>query len=668
MKKNNTDWSKANQHYLSGLIKLLRARIENYTMSVSGAVESLEQPVFYSEEKELKEFEASMTEQPAIEKLATIFGLTSFEKNILLMCAAADLESGWNDLVTNESNNEAVFQSTFGFGLTALPDAHWSAISPASPLRYWRFVEVNKTQSLTRSPLRIDEHILHYITGIQGLHEKLSEVVEPFFANEEPVPSQQDMAKRIAQAISSGYAKNSIPVISLQGNDYFDKLEIASYASSLLNSKLYTISGNAIPINSRDLTELVRLWSREAALNNYILFMDASNIDANDKQRSQSVVSFIENTEGVILLNTDAWTPELKRSKITLDIGKPLPGEQIQLWKTVIGKNGSTPLTVLDRIVSQFNLGSGKIRKVGLEVTGLLSSNGTGDIANHLETELWKACCHHTRPQVDELAQRIEPMVTWDDIVLPDFQKQLLKEIVAQVKHRNKVYNEWGFAAKGNRGLGISALFSGESGTGKTMASEVLANELALDLYKIDLSKVVNKYIGETEKNLKKIFDAAEEGGAILLFDEADALFGKRSDVKDSHDRYSNIEVSYLLQRMEAYRGLAILTTNMKSAVDKAFMRRIRFVIQFQFPDAAQRAEIWSKVFPKNTPIEKLDLDKLARLSIAGGSIRNIAMNAAFMAANENSPVSMMHIYRATRSEYDKTEKAFNSSEFRGWV
>jgi SpoVK/Ycf46/Vps4 family AAA+-type ATPase len=199
------------------------------------------------------------------------------------------------------------------------------------------------------------------------------------------------------------------------------------------------------------------------------------------------------------------------------------------------------------------------------------------------------------------------------------------------------------------------------------MAAEVLANELGLDLYRIDLSKVVNKYIGETEKNLKKIFDAAEEGGAILLFDEADALFGKRSDVKDSHDRYSNIEVSYLLQRMEAYRGLAILTTNMRHALDKAFTRRIRFIVQFPFPDAVQRAEIWSKVFPGNTPRLGLDMEKLSRLTIAGGSIRNIAMNAAFYAADEDSPVLMTHIFRAARTEYEKTDKSFNTADLRIW-
>ena len=200
---------------------------------------------------------------------------------------------------------------------------------------------------------------------------------------------------------------------------------------------------------------------------------------------------------------------------------------------------------------------------------------------------LWRACRDASRSRLDDLAQRLEPAAGWNDLVLPEAQKIILRQIAAHAKHRLTVYQHWGFAAKGARGLGISALFAGESGTGKTMAAEVLADELHLDLYRIDLASVVSKYIGDTEKNLRRLFDAAEDSGAILLFDEADALFGKRSEVRDSHDRYANIEVSYLLQRMEAYRGLAILTTNMKSALDVAFQRRLTFVVQFPVSGSA---------------------------------------------------------------------------------
>ena len=282
--------------------------------------------------------------------------------------------------------------------------------------------------------------------------------------------------------------------------------------------------------------------------------------------------------------------------------------------------------------------------------------------------KLWDACRKQARPRLENLAQRIEVAAEWEDLVLPEPQRETLREISAHVRNRATVYESWGFGLKGSRGLGISALFAGASGTGKTMAAEVLADELRLDLYRIDLSAVVSKYIGETEKNLRRVFDAAEESGAVLLFDEADALFGKRSEVKDSHDRYANIEVSYLLQRMESYRGLAILTTNLKSALDTAFLRRIRFVVQFPFPDAMQRAEIWRRIFPAKTPTHGLDVHKLSRLNVAGGHIRNIAMNAAFLAADASESVRMSHLLRAARSEYTKLEKPLTESEIGGWI
>jgi SpoVK/Ycf46/Vps4 family AAA+-type ATPase len=241
----------------------------------------------------------------------------------------------------------------------------------------------------------------------------------------------------------------------------------------------------------------------------------------------------------------------------------------------------------------------------------------------------------------------------------------LMRQIASQIRDRHKVYDEWGFARTMNRGFGISALFSGESGTGKTMAAEVIANDLQLNLYRIDLSAVVSKYIGETEKNLRKLFDAAERGGAILFFDEADALFGKRTEVKDSHDRYANIEINYLLQRMEAFSGLAILATNMKSALDPAFSRRLRFIVNLPFPGIKERKLIWQKAVPTETPTSELDYDRLARLSLSGGNIQSIALNAAFIAASTNRAVTMPILMSAARAELRKLDKGFSEGELR---
>jgi SpoVK/Ycf46/Vps4 family AAA+-type ATPase len=249
--------------------------------------------------------------------------------------------------------------------------------------------------------------------------------------------------------------------------------------------------------------------------------------------------------------------------------------------------------------------------------------------------------------------------------VLPPEEKALLRQIVDQVGQRHRVYETWGFGQRMSRGLGISALFAGESGTGKTLAAEVIAHELQLNLYRIDLSQVVSKYIGETEKNLRRLFDAAEDGGSILFFDEADALFGKRSEVKDSHDRYANIEINYLLQRMDAYRGLAILATNMKSALDTAFMRRLRFVVNFPFPGVPERQRIWARAFPDRADTRALDYERLAYLNLTGGSIQNIAVNAAFLAARADSAITMPLVADAVRGEFRKLDKPINEADLR---
>src|SRR4030095_15293550 len=663
----NKEWHTANQQYLAGLIKQAKEELERYNNSFDKA-KGPTPDTSNSENERLQNISASMSEPPAIERLVETLQLTTFERKILLLCAGAELDSALGTLISSMQGDAFLSLPSFSLALAVFPEAHWSAVSPERPLRYWRLLEMSRSQIITKSSFKIDEEILHYLTGINYLNERLTEVTAPVFTTDYLVPSQRGIADRILQICTQTTSNSGTPVIHLCGNERLDKITIASYISSSLGAELYTISSFSMPTNSRDVSELARLWSREALLRGHILLVDCTEIDTNDRSRIQSLISFMENIAGLVIVNSDQWICDTKRCKIIFDIDKPTPTEQLHLWKEVISSKEFDPSEFqLENVVSQFNLSAATIRKTGYEILTQPGKANGEQTKQLLQKHLWTTCCYHTRPQVDELAQRITPTATWNDIVLPEAQKNTLREIANQVKRRTKVYTEWGFATKSSRGLGISALFAGESGTGKTMASEVLSNELNLDLYKIDLSKVVSKYIGETEKNLKKIFDAAENGGAILLFDEADALFGKRSDVKDSHDRYSNIEISYLLQRMEAYRGLAILTTNLKSALDKAFVRRLRFIIQFPFPDASQRAEIWNKVFPEKTPKDTLDTERLSRLNIAGGSIRNIALNAAFFAADENRSVSMSHISRAAKNEYDKMEKAVSISELKSW-
>ncbi|HLO89144.1 MAG TPA: ATP-binding protein, partial [Nostocaceae cyanobacterium] len=252
--------------------------------------------------------------------------------------------------------------------------------------------------------------------------------------------------------------------------------------------------------------------------------------------------------------------------------------------------------------------------------------------------------------------------------ILPSITKDTLQQICHHVKYRKLVYDDWQMVNKQGRGLGINALFYGSSGLGKTTAAEIIAKELDLDLYRVDLSAVVSKYVGETEKNLSQIFDAAESGSVVLLFDEADALFGKRSEVKDSKDRYANMEVSYLLQRMEAYRGLSILTTNKEDDMDGAFRRRLRFIVEFPFPKIPERMELWRRAFPPQMPTEGLDFEKLAQLNATGANIRSIALHAAFIAAAAGEPLKMTHMLQATRQEMTKLGKSLTAADIEDWV
>ncbi|MCM0679077.1 ATP-binding protein, partial [Micromonospora phytophila] len=270
---------------------------------------------------------------------------------------------------------------------------------------------------------------------------------------------------------------------------------------------------------------------------------------------------------------------------------------------------------------------------------------------------LWQACRGRSRSRYGSQARVVQPRATWDDLVLPDTHVAQLRSLVATVHHRTRVLHDWGFADRVSRGLGTAALFAGPSGTGKTLAAEVIAEELGLDLVVVDLSQVVSKFIGETEKNLSRVFDAAEDGAAVLLFDEADTLFGKRTEVRDSHDRYANLEVGYMLQRMESFAGLAILTTNAKSALDQAFLRRLRIVVTFPYPDRAARETMWRKAFPARVPVDGLDPGRLAAVDLPGGGIAAAALTAAYLGA-DSQRVTAEQVTTATRWELAKNGRS----------
>jgi hypothetical protein len=652
-------WSIGNQHYLVAALAEVRARLEQHAAQVSAAA-AQDMPPCPREGAE--DGGSQLMAPPALEQLCSMFHLSAFERSILLLCAGVDLDSTFAGLCAAAQGDPTRSYPTFSLALAAFPDAHWSALTPEAPLRRWRLIEVVQAPAsgLVARPLRIDERVLHFLAGIQELDERLVGLIEPVSRPQELVPSHAALAERIAAAWTRG--SGSLPVIQLCGADETSRRAIAAAGCAAVGLHLFCLPAEVVPSHAAELEALARLWEREAALTASALYIEAEVADRTDVRLGTPISRLLERlNSGLVLGSSERWRP-LRRAMLTLDVYKPTAQEQRALWQTALGDANVHLNGHIHGLVSQFNLGPAAIHAAVHEA---LSSSVDGAV---LATELWNAGRAQSRPRLDDLAQRIQPVATWDDLVLPEAERRTLAEVAAHVAHRATVYETWGFGAMSSRGLGISALFAGASGTGKTMAAEVLANHLRLDLYRIDLSAVVSKYIGETEKNLRRVFDAAEDGGAILFFDEADALFGKRSEVRDSHDRYANIEINYLLQRMEQYRGLAVLATNMKGALDSAFMRRIRFMVHFPFPDTAQRAQIWQRIFPLGAPTEGLDLGKLARLNITGGNIRNIALNAAFLAAAEGTPVRMSHLRHSTRNEYAKLDKPLTEAELGGWT
>jgi hypothetical protein len=656
-------WLEVNQRHLGGALDRIRLALEASASAAPGESKS--------EAAAIPTYLPGADvggRPPALDRLVSLFGLSPFERDLVLLVAGTELDSSIAASCAAAQRDPLRPFPTFSLALAALPGAHWSALSPGAPLRKWKMIEVAGGHALTTSPLRIDERVLHYLTGVSAPDARLAGFMEPVRWQGELAPTHAEVAGRIVSTLTRSGAWPSRPIIQLRGENASTKRAIAAAACGSMGMTLSVASFESIPVPAHETEALSRHWEREAVLAGSALLIECNDAEFSDTARTAALARFVDRTRGIILLALREPRRMGTRATVGVHIGGLNGAEQRVAWQHALGPAAATLNGHVDLLVSQFDLTGDAIQGAAADALGATGIAPASADAHTLGRALWDACRDHARPRLEDLAQRIDSHVGWDQLILPDAQRQILRDVAAHVRQRTLVYETWGFSQNGTRGLGISALFAGGSGTGKTMAAEIIANELRLDLYRVDLSSVVSKYIGETEKNLRRIFDAAEEGGAILLFDEADALFGKRSDVKDSHDRYANIEVSYLLQRMECYRGLAILTTNLRNSLDTAFLRRLRFVVQFPFPDATERAEIWRRVFPSGVPLDGVDPVLLAGLNVAGGNIRNIALNAAFLAADAGEPVRMTHLLRAARSEYAKLDKALTDSEVEGWV
>lgn len=630
------DWTTANQRLLVAEFARIKGRLTG------------EESPQVAEELEVAR--VAMRSPAAIDLLSEAFGLSAFERDVLLLCAGVEFDRGLSSQCTNLSSAVGSPKVSFGMALEALDGPHWSAIAPVSPLRRFRLLQVHDDRRPSSSRLDLDERILHFLAGLNYFDPRLEPLIHPF-AGSDVLARSHELLVDAAYDLLRDRRSASLQLIGTEPRAH---LEIASCIAARLGLRTWMLRSGDIPSDAHEADAVALLWTREARLIGGMLVILA------EWEHSANVRRFAHRVGDALLVTAERAVEGLNGD--ILRIHRPSSSEQRDLWKDCLGARAEQLNGALDAVVDQFRFGAADIAGVTRALSQELSSVG------QLPFQLWKACRERVHARLDDFAERIQPAATWQDLVLPQPQLSMLRQIAAQCRQRSKVYEKWGFARASRRGLGISVLFSGESGTGKTMAAEVLANELRLDLYRIDLATIVNKYIGETEKNLRRVFDAAEAAGAILLFDEADALFGKRSDVKDSQDRFANIEVSYLLQKMESYCGLAILTTNLKSAIDAAFLRRLRFIVTFPFPNHEQRARIWQGAFPPDLPRVWLDFRKLAQLNATGGSIRNIAMNAAFLAADADMLLDMEHLVEAARTEGSKKERPYSDAEMRGWV
>ena len=639
----------------------------------------LVEPLFYHDDPDARSLTADLTRLTArcqegfdandlpIKRLAHEFGLSPFEIQTLLLALAVELDSTFDLLLAECQADARAKLPTVALALRLFCASadEWvqarSSFAASGPLLRFSLLHVESPDArLLPAAFHLDQRIVNTLLGV----DEPPAALMPYIRFVAVPPGDQlirlDLAAQLSAIIRRGLSAGEWPprlIVNLIGARGAGKRTLAALACAELE----------LPILAANAGDLVREQLAASFLREAILQHAAAYLDCCDLAEEARPLLDRACADGarLIFIGTPARAAWIEHSPHTLLIPFDVPAlnghERKRLWQLKLGAalDGQA-----DALAVRFPFTPGDIGRIA-EAARTRALVRAPDDPQLRMSDVWHVTRTHPQHRLSDLARRIVPQYTWDDIVLPDATSQQLIELQQQVAQQTKVYEAWGFGRKMPRGRGISALFSGSSGTGKTMAAEVMAGVLELELYRIDLSSVVSKYIGETEKNLARVFDEAERSGVILFFDEADALFGKRSEVKDAHDRYANIEINYLLQRMEDYQGLAILATNMRQALDDAFLRRLRFLIEFPFPDLTLRAAIWRKSFPAEAPLHEVDFEFLAgRFKIAGGNIRNIALNGAFLAASEDVPVGMPHLIRATKREFDKIGKACLESDF----
>lgn len=624
-------WEELNNDYLSAGLQWLVSRLRD-----PGSTE----PGWWEDERW-----SSSDVPPALEVLGEAMGLSRFERLTLFLAAAPEWGADLDGM-----------RPSLALALRILPEPTWDVVSSQRPLRFWRLIQIHHLPPtpLVDAPITADERITNYLKGLNVTDSRLEHLLRPCLppSDAQLTPSQHGAVREIvATLLEAQHDRAGAPVIELAGPDQEVLRSVAVTAGQAVNREIYELVGERIPAAGDEAVEMMRLWERETILMPVGLYADVTELD---RANHDTLAGWLADLHGVVFIGCrESWSVPRRQLRI-IDAHRPTADEQEQLWRNILNPEAEDQQCLPGLLSGRFDLSQFAINRATTYVT---MRDGRPD-------DLWDACKLNAQPRLETMAIRINPVAQWQDLVLPDREMRALDYLVAQVQGRSTVLRHWGFGDRITHGNGITAMFSGQSGTGKSLAAEIIARELDLTLYRVDLSGVVSKYIGETERNLRRVFDAADEGGVLLLFDEADALFGKRSDVKDSHDRYANIEVNYLLQRMEDYAGIAILTTNQRQAIDQAFLRRLRFVVNFPFPARAERRAMWLRAFPERTPVDDLDVDRLSALAASGGMIRNIALNAAYTAAGNDGHITTQLVLDLAHLEFVKNDLPVNEHDF----
>jgi ATP-dependent 26S proteasome regulatory subunit len=624
--------------------------------------------------------------------LQRAFGLSPFDIEVLLIALAPELDLRYERLYAYLQDDVSRRRPSVDLGLNLLCTsaqeklARRTHFAPDAPLIEHSLLHLVPDPNHMQPPLlayylKPDEQIVRLLLGQGGMDPRLAafcQIVTPTGGLDE-LPIGDDL-KRALPALAMRAQSGRQPLrLYFYGPPGAGKRRAAETLASMVGVSLLVVDLARCLASSADFDRVVKLIFREAWFQDVILYMDGL-----DELRSDGRVAFyhrllatVAESAGItILAGLQPWVPSghVLTGMLTIPFSIPNFAQRRACWQENLAVQGiALDAEDLDSLAGRFRLTPHQIAdatasahnralwRIAAQAAG---ERRSGPPSQPLVEECFAAARAQSGHALGTLARKIEPVYTWDDIVLPTDSLTQLREICAWVANRQHVLGEWGFGRKLSLGKGVNALFAGPTGTGKTMAAELIANELGLDLYKIDLSSVVSKYIGETEQNLDRIFTAAENANAILFFDEADALFGKRSEVRDSHDRYANIEIAYLLQKMEQYEGIAILATNLRQNMDEAFIRRLQFIVEFPFPDESHRYHIWQRHFPPEAPQEEgIDCTFLARLRLAGGNIKNIVLSAAFLAAADGGRIGMEHLMQATRREYQKLGKPLSAAE-----